>query len=138
MPQPSCVERVGLMTQAKDHISLMSILPKLPAEGQSWINELDASNRRATECLLNIVGEESFVKNWRQHRADQQATARGRLQLAKQLRSQRSRMGRFLGRSPRQSRQGDSIKAWLEMLLGAVKADRRTQFGTPPRTSARR
>jgi len=69
------------MTKANGHISLMSILPKLAAEGQSWINGLDASNRRATECLLNIVGEENFVKYWRQHRADQQATARGRLQL---------------------------------------------------------
>ena len=88
------------MTKANGHISLMSILPKLAAEGQSWINGLDASNRRATEHLLNIVGEESFVKNWRQHRADQQATGRGRLQFAKQLRSQRSPTGLDAHKSP--------------------------------------
>jgi hypothetical protein len=59
------------MTQAKAHISLTTILPRLPAEGQSWIRGLSPSFRRSTEHVLNIVGEDSFVENWKMHRDDQ-------------------------------------------------------------------
>ena len=59
------------MTEAKDHISLTTIVPKLPAEAQSWINGLTPDFRSSTEHVLNIVGEESFIKNWEYHRDTQ-------------------------------------------------------------------
>jgi hypothetical protein len=58
------------MTQAKNHISLTTTLPKLPTDAQAWINELDPSFRSSTERVLNVVREES--KHWQTHRADQQ------------------------------------------------------------------
>jgi hypothetical protein len=58
------------MTQAKNHISLTTTLPKLPTDAQAWINELDPSFRSSTERVLNVVREES--KHWQTHRPDQQ------------------------------------------------------------------
>ncbi|MGA9201414.1 MAG: hypothetical protein WBZ67_13050, partial [Pseudolabrys sp.] len=40
------------MTQAKNHISLTTTLPKLPTDAQAWINELDPSFRSSTERVL--------------------------------------------------------------------------------------
>jgi hypothetical protein len=45
-------------------------LPRLPAEAQSWINGLSLTFRRATENVLNIVGTDSFIRNWQVHQFD--------------------------------------------------------------------
>jgi hypothetical protein len=60
------------LTQAKNHISLTTIMPKLPAEAQAWISGLNPSFRTSVEIILNYVGEDSFIKHWRMHREDQQ------------------------------------------------------------------
>jgi len=52
-------------------VSLTTILPRLPAEAQSWINGLSPEYRASTEHILNLVGEDNFVKHWRTHREDQ-------------------------------------------------------------------
>jgi hypothetical protein len=44
------------MTEPKADISLTSILPRLPAEAQQWINDLPPRYRQSTEYLLNLVG----------------------------------------------------------------------------------
>jgi hypothetical protein len=54
----------------QDHISLTMTLPKLPAEAQSWIKGMPPKWRGALERKLNIVGEESFLKNWKHHKAE--------------------------------------------------------------------
>src|SRR5262245_60644440 len=59
------------MTQAKAHISLTTSLARLPAEGQSWIKGLNQSYRESTERVLNIVGADNFVRDWKIHRDDQ-------------------------------------------------------------------
>ena len=64
-------EASNLMTQAKANISLTTILPRLSAEAQSWINALSPEYRRSTEHVFNIVGADSFVKNWKTHLEDQ-------------------------------------------------------------------
>jgi hypothetical protein len=53
-------------------ISLQDTLPKLPVEAQTWINGLNRVHRLAAEYILNIVGEDSFIANWREHRFYQQ------------------------------------------------------------------
>jgi hypothetical protein len=52
-------------------IPLTAILPRLPAEARSWIAALSPPFRRSTEHVLNIVGEDSFIRNWKTHRDDQ-------------------------------------------------------------------
>jgi len=45
-------------------ISLESILPRLPPEGQAWLNGLNAFCRRAVEHDLRAYGPDLFVKYW--------------------------------------------------------------------------
>jgi hypothetical protein len=80
------------MTQAKNHISLTTALPKLPTDAQAWINELDPSFRSSTERVLNVVREESFIKHWQTHRADQQTGERLQRRLAAFARTQARRL----------------------------------------------
>ena len=45
-------------------ISLESILPRLPPEGQAWLNGLNPFCRRAVEHDLHAAGPDLFVKYW--------------------------------------------------------------------------
>jgi hypothetical protein len=51
-------------TEAPNPISLESILPRLPPEGQAWLNGLNRFCRRAVEHDLRIVGPDLFVEYW--------------------------------------------------------------------------
>jgi hypothetical protein len=51
-------------TEAPNPISLKSILPCLPPEGQAWLNSLNPFCRRAVEHDLRRVGSELFMENW--------------------------------------------------------------------------
>jgi hypothetical protein len=53
------------------HVTLIAILPRLPPEARLWITGLSPFWRCSTEHVLNIVGEDSFVRNWQTHRQDQ-------------------------------------------------------------------
>jgi hypothetical protein len=45
-------------------ISLESILPRLPPEGQAWLNGLNPFCRQAVEHDLRATGPDLFVKYW--------------------------------------------------------------------------
>jgi hypothetical protein len=51
-------------TETPNPISLESILPRLPPEGQAWLNGLNPFCRRAVEHDLRRVGSELFVQYW--------------------------------------------------------------------------
>jgi hypothetical protein len=51
-------------TEPPNPISLESILPHLPPEGQAWLNGLNPFCRRAVEHDLRRVGSELFIENW--------------------------------------------------------------------------
>jgi hypothetical protein len=51
-----------------DHVTLESILPRLPVEAVSWINSLSPGWRASVENRLHIVGPDSFVAYWRTYR----------------------------------------------------------------------
>ena len=53
-----------------DHVTLESILPRLPVEAQSWIAELRPDIRDATETMLHIVGPEAFATYWQDYKAE--------------------------------------------------------------------
>ena len=61
---------VGRVLTMPPLISLTTILPRLPAEAQAWINALPPDDRQSTEYLMNLVGADNFVKHWRTHRDD--------------------------------------------------------------------
>jgi hypothetical protein len=56
-----------------NRISLAMVLPKLPAEAQSWLNRMTPEERGCTEHILELVGPDSFVANWQTYRDDLQA-----------------------------------------------------------------
>jgi hypothetical protein len=60
------------MTEPKADILLTTILPRLPAEGQQWINGMEPFYRETAEHILNLVGADNFVKHWKTHREDEQ------------------------------------------------------------------
>jgi hypothetical protein len=45
-------------------ITLLSILPRLPPEGQAWLNGLNSFCQRAVEHDLRVAGPDLFVKYW--------------------------------------------------------------------------
>jgi hypothetical protein len=51
-------------TEAPNPTSLESILPRLPPEGQTWLNGLNRFCRRAVEHDLRIAGPDLFVEYW--------------------------------------------------------------------------
>jgi hypothetical protein len=51
-------------TEAPNPISLESILPCLPPEGQAWLNGLNRFCRRAVEHDLRTAGPDLFVEYW--------------------------------------------------------------------------
>jgi hypothetical protein len=51
-------------TEAPNPISLESILPRLPPEGQAWLNGLNRFCRRAVEHDLRTAGPDLFVEHW--------------------------------------------------------------------------
>ena len=50
--------------EAPSPISLESILPRLPPEGQAWLNGLNPFCRRAVEHDLRAAGPDLFAKYW--------------------------------------------------------------------------
>jgi hypothetical protein len=52
------------ITEAPRPISLVSILARLPPEGQAWLNGLNPFCRRAVEHDLRACGPDLFVKYW--------------------------------------------------------------------------
>ena len=51
-------------TETHKPVSLDSILPRLPPEGQAWLNGLNPFCRQAVEHDLRSVGPELFVEHW--------------------------------------------------------------------------
>jgi len=51
-------------TEGPNPISLDSIIPHLPPEGQDWLDSLNSYCRRAVEHDLRHAGPELFVENW--------------------------------------------------------------------------
>ena len=51
-------------TEGPNPISLDSILPHLPPEGQDWLDSLNRYCRRVLEHDLRHAGPELFVENW--------------------------------------------------------------------------
>jgi len=51
-------------TEAQNHNSLESILPRLLPEGAAWLNGLNRFCRRAVEHDLRTAGPDLFVKHW--------------------------------------------------------------------------
>jgi hypothetical protein len=50
--------------EAPDLISLESILPRLPPEGQAWLSGLNRFCRRAVKHDLRTAGPDLFVEYW--------------------------------------------------------------------------
>jgi len=62
-----------MMIESKpEKISLTTTLSKLPAEAQLWIMCLTPAQFGEIEIILNIVGENNFIKHWRTHKEDQE------------------------------------------------------------------
>jgi hypothetical protein len=51
-------------TEAPEPIALESISPRLPPEGQTWLNGLNRFCRRAVEHDLRSAGPDLFVEYW--------------------------------------------------------------------------
>jgi hypothetical protein len=51
-------------TETPSPILLESILPRLPPEGQAWLNGLNPFCRRAVEHDLRFAGPDLFVQYW--------------------------------------------------------------------------
>ena len=51
-------------TETQKPVLLDSILPRLPSEGQAWLNGLNPFCRRAVEHDLRAVGPELLVQYW--------------------------------------------------------------------------
>jgi len=51
-------------TETHKPVSLDSILPRLPPEGQAWLNGLNLFCRQAVEHDLRSAGPELFVEHW--------------------------------------------------------------------------
>jgi hypothetical protein len=51
-------------TETHKPVSLDSILPRLPPEGQAWLNGLNPFCQQAVEHDLRSVGQELFVEHW--------------------------------------------------------------------------
>ena len=49
-------------------LTLTMMLPRLPAEDKSWIKGLATDEVSCLEYILNLVGPDSFVANWQEHR----------------------------------------------------------------------
>ena len=52
-------------TEVPELTSLESLLPRLPPEGQAWLNCLNRFCRRAVEHDLRAYGPDLFVKYWK-------------------------------------------------------------------------
>jgi hypothetical protein len=61
-----------MMTESKPNIALIATLLKLPAEAQLWIMCLTPDQFNEIQTVLNIVGENNFIKHWRTHKEDQE------------------------------------------------------------------
>jgi len=64
-------------TEVPDLTSLESILPRLPPEGQAWLNGLNRFCRRAVEHDLRTAGPDLFVEHWESLRDILQKLERG-------------------------------------------------------------
>jgi hypothetical protein len=46
-------------------IALENISPSMPVDYAHWIADLDPQTHRTVEHFLNVVGEDTFKRNWR-------------------------------------------------------------------------
>jgi hypothetical protein len=44
---------------------LRVVKPKLPREGQVWLDEMSRSDLESAQTVLHLLGEEGFVEHWR-------------------------------------------------------------------------
>jgi hypothetical protein len=61
---PPEIAAVKNTTETPSPILLESILPRLPPEGQAWLNGLNPFCRRAVEHDLRFAGPDFFVQYW--------------------------------------------------------------------------
>lgn len=55
-------------TQHRDKLKIREIMPRLPKEAQEWLNRVSEDEFGSAEGILNAVGEESYIQNWRFHK----------------------------------------------------------------------
>ena len=63
-PEGAVVKNTTDATETPSSILLESILPRLPPEGQAWLNGLNPFCRRAVEHDLRFAGPDLFVQYW--------------------------------------------------------------------------
>ena len=63
-PEGAAVKNTTDATETPSSILLESILPRLPPEGQAWLNGLNPFCRRAVEHDLRFAGPDLFVQYW--------------------------------------------------------------------------
>jgi hypothetical protein len=63
-PESAAVKNTTDATETPSSILLESILPRLPPEGQAWLNGLNPFCRRAVEHDLRFGGPDLFVQYW--------------------------------------------------------------------------
>jgi hypothetical protein len=44
---------------------LREVKPKLPRDGQLWLDGMNRSELEAAQAILHLLGEEGFVEHWR-------------------------------------------------------------------------
>jgi hypothetical protein len=63
-PPEGAVKNTTDATETPSSILLESILPRLPPEGQAWLNGLNPFCRRAVEHDLRFAGPDLIVQYW--------------------------------------------------------------------------
>jgi hypothetical protein len=62
--KPTDPPQGAALPKPPEPISLESILPRLPPEGQAWLNSLNRFCRRAVEHDLRSAGPDLLVEYW--------------------------------------------------------------------------
>ena len=57
---------------AQKRLTINDIRSKLSPEAQKWLQHMKRWELEGTEAILNIVGEKSFIQNWRHHQRELQ------------------------------------------------------------------
>ena len=63
-PEGAAVKNATDTTETPSSILLVSILSRLPPEGQAWLNGLNPFCRWAIEHDLRFAGPDIFVQHW--------------------------------------------------------------------------
>jgi len=56
-------------------VTLASIVPWLPPEAVYWLEGLDSLAFTAAQIVLNTIGADDFIDDWKEHRAEAQTVA---------------------------------------------------------------